>query len=378
MDILSVDFAGIHLVSPLIVASGPPTWSGAAMAECSRLGAGAVVTKTIVRHPKQNPCPRIAVHGKGMQNIERYTEHSVEEWGQEIAVAKESGTVVFASLMGDSIDEVVRLAEQLQEYGVDGLELGISCPHADSGRIVGANPDLVFEYTKGLVQHSSVPVMVKLSPNVSDIAEIAMAAEAGGADALSAIDTVRCLLGVDIETAKPLLPTFGGYSGQAIKPIALAHVATIASSVKISVSGIGGILSGDDAIEHMLLGASTFQICTGILLKGFGLIAEINDRVGQYMAKHNYLSVDSFRGKALAHLLEFEEIDKRSVSAVISPEKCLSCGICQACVYGAVKRFDEAFSICRDKCTGCGLCVWLCPAQAIRMEYNISNSIAKS
>ena len=364
---LSVDFAGIRLDSPLIVASGPPTWSGAAMAECARLGAGAVVTKTIVRNPKQNPCPRIAVRGKGMQNIERYTEHSVEEWGEEIAVAKDAEAIVFASLMGDSIDEVVRLADQLQKYGVDGLELGISCPHGSSGRIVGASPDLVFEYTQGLVRHSSLPVMVKLSPNVSDITQIAKAAEAGGAKALSAIDTVRCLLGVDIETAIPLLPTFGGYSGQAIKPIALAHVAATASSVGIPVSGIGGIMSGADAIEHMLLGATTFQICTGILLKGIGLIPEINSSIEEYMTRHRHSSVHDFKGKALSHLIPFEEIDKRPMTAVISTEKCVGCGKCKVCVYDAVDCDGDVFSVDRAKCTGCGTCVWLCPAQAIRM-----------
>lgn len=337
------------------------------MAECTRLGAGAVVTKTIVRQPKHNPCPRIAVRAKGMQNIERYTEHSVEEWGREIAEAKEAGAVVFASLMGESIDEVAHLADQLQEYGADALELGISCPHGRSGAIIGADPDLVFEYTQGLVRHASLPVMVKLSPNVADIGEIARAAEAGGAHAISAIDTVRCLLGVDIETAMPLLPTFGGYSGQAIKPIALAHVATIASCVNIPVSGIGGIMSGEDAIEHLLLGASTFQICTGILIKGTGLIGKINATLTDYMARHGHSSISDFTGKALAHIVPFEAIDKHPKTAVISPDTCVGCGKCQVCVYGAVECTDDVYSISADSCTGCGTCVWLCPARAIRM-----------
>jgi dihydroorotate dehydrogenase subfamily 1 len=366
-DMLSVNFAGLQLDSPLIVASGPPTWSGAAMARCTRLGAGAVITKTIVRNPKQNPCPRIAVRGRGMQNIERYTEHSVEEWGEEIAEAKKAGAIIFASLMGESIEEVLQLAEQLQKFGVHGLELGISCPHGSSGRIVGTNPDLVFEYTEKLVSTSSVPVMVKLSPNVSDITEIAMAAESGGADALSAIDSIRCLLGVDIETGTPFLPAFGGYSGQAIKPIALGHVASIAASVNIPVSGIGGIQSAEDAIEHMFLGASTFQVCTGILIKGTGLISDINEGLKTYMKRHDHRSVKNFTGRALPQIISYEKINKTPRSAVISEDKCTGCGKCRTCVYDAVDCVNGVFSISPDRCTGCGTCAWLCPAKAIRM-----------
>ncbi len=363
---LQVTFAGIRLNSPLIVASGPPTWSGFSMAECTRLGAGAVVTKTIVRQPKSNPCPRISIRGKGMQNIERYTEHSVEEWGREIAVAKDAGAVVIASVMGNTLDELIRLAGQVQGFGVAALELGISCPHGgNDGKIVGSNPDLVLQYTRELVAHSSVPVIVKLSPNVTDIAEIARAAEAGGADALSAIDTVRCLLGVDIETAMPLLPAIGGYSGQAIKPIALAHVATIAEAVDIPVSGIGGIMNASDAIEHILLGAASFQLCTAILTRGFKVITEINNELESYMQRYGYGAVDDFKGKALPRIVSFEEIDKRSMSALISLEKCIGCGKCMACVYAAVRRDDSVFSIDPDLCTGCGVCVSLCPAQAI-------------
>jgi dihydropyrimidine dehydrogenase (NAD+) subunit PreA len=365
---LRTSFAGLTLESPLIVSSGPATWSGEAMSTCMRRGAGAVVTKTIVEHPKPNPRPRIVIRGDGMQNIELYTEHTVQQWRQEIAIAKGRGAIVIASIMGYSIEEVVRLADKVQEYGADALELGISCPHGNSGRTVGADPDLTIAYTRALVSHASVPVIVKLSPNVTDISQVAKAVEAGGANAISAIDTVRCLIGVDIEFGKPFLPTYGGYSGPAIKPIALACVASIASCVDIPVSGIGGIMKASDALEHMMLGASTFQLCTGIIWGGFDLISEINRDLEVWLEKHGYSSLDEVVGKALPYLVPFEKVQLHNMVASVNDEMCNGCKKCLSCVYNAVGFRDGKAIVNAEVCTGCGVCVYLCPVQAIVMK----------
>lgn len=365
---MRTNFAGLILESPLIVSSGPATWSGEAMGTCMRFGAGAVVTKTIVERPRLNPRPRIVIRGDGMQNIELYTEHTVQRWGQEIAIAKERGAIIIASIMGYSTDEVVRLADKVQEYGVDALELGISCPHGNNGCTVGADPELAMTYTKMLVGHASVPVIVKLSPNVTDISQVAKAVEAGGANAISAIDTVRCLIGVDIGSGKPLLPTYGGYSGPAIKPIALACVASIASCVQIPVSGIGGIVKAGDALEHMMLGASTFQLCTGIIWKGFELISEINRDLELWLEKNGYSRPDEVVGKALPYLVPFEEIQLHDLVAWVNAEKCNGCQRCLSCVYSAVEFREGKVIVNPEICTGCGACVYLCSVQAIAMR----------
>lgn len=365
---LRTRFAGLTLESPLIVSSGPPTWDGETMTKCIQYGAGAVVTKTIVENPRPNPRPRVLIRGDGMQNIELYTEHTVEQWGREIAIAKEHGVIVIASIMGHSIDEITRLADKVQEYGVDALELGISCPHWDSNRTIGADPDLAMSYAEAVVVQASVPVIVKLSPNVADISQVASAVEAGGADAISAIDTVRCLIGVDIESGKPLLPTYGGYSGPAIKPIALACVASIASCVRIPVSGIGGIVHASDALEHMMLGASTFQLCTGIIWEGFGLISRINRDLELWLEQHGFSSLDEVVGRALPNLVPFEDIQLSNLVAWVDSSKCNGYKKCLSCVYNAIELRENKAVVNAGLCTGCGACVSLCPVQAIEMQ----------
>ena len=204
-----------------------------------------------------------------------YSDMLIEEWEREMIIAKSEGGVVIASVCAQTPSEIKYLAQKMERIGADAIELGVASPMGEGVEVIASSPERVFELTKAVVESVKIPVMVKLSQNVSNIARIARAAEKAGAHGISAIDTVRCIIGVDVSTGKPMLATYGGYSGGPIKPLGLASVATIAQSVKIPVCGIGGISTADNVLEYMMLGATTVQIGTAVMIEGYGIIEKI-------------------------------------------------------------------------------------------------------
>lgn len=367
---LATNFMGLELKSPIIVSSSPLTRNGEMMVSAVKNGAGAVVTQTITSEVRPNVRPRIAVRDDKMHNIELYSELSLEQWEKEIKYAKTHGATVIANIMAHSPSEMAYLAKAVESFGADAVELGFSCPHGEGIELICSKYELIYQFTKSVKEKVSIPVMVKLNTNVTNIVNVALAAEKGGADAISGIDSVRALAGVDINTGRPLLPTFGGYSGPGIKPIALAITAIIAQTVTIPVSGIGGIINAHDVIEYIMMGAKTVQMCTGLMWHGFGLIEQIINDLRQWLTARNYHNLSEIQGLSLKYLKSFEEMKIEPYIAYHHLDKCNSCKKCiKVCSFGAISNHKNHVAVNPELCSGCGLCVGLCPQQAISMHW---------
>jgi dihydropyrimidine dehydrogenase (NAD+) subunit PreA len=250
------------------------------------------------------------------------------------------------------------------------IEINVSCPMPAEkvGMHIGRDPKLTAEQVKAVKEIVDLPVTVKLSPNFAYLDEIAKEAEKAGADAISATNSVQALYGIDIETGKPILPAFGGYSGPAIKPITLRCVAKIARAVKIPVSGIGGISTWKDVVEFIMAGATTVQICTAVMWKGLKVFKELNNGLRAFMERKGYEKITDVRGIALKHLITVEELAKEPPMHATVDTLCNGCGLCaNLCEYDAIQMVEGKAKVDESKCDGCGLCKEYCPLKAIKL-----------
>lgn len=275
---LSVDLAGIRLPNPFLLASGIWGESGTSLAGAHRAGAGAVVTKSIGSRPREGyPNPTIETYDTwGMLNAMGLPNPGIDEYPTEIAVAREAGATVIGSIFGADPDEFAELARRIASAGVVAIELNLSCPHAEGyGTEVGGTPEAVEAIVRAVVGAVRVPVIAKITPNTSDPAGLAVAAERGGAAAVSAINTLRAMA-LDVRLRRPVLAHgLGGLSGRAIKPVGLACVYQIFSRVRIPVVGVGGIATADDALEYLLAGAAAVEVGTAIAFEGVGVFGRL-------------------------------------------------------------------------------------------------------
>jgi dihydropyrimidine dehydrogenase (NAD+) subunit PreA len=251
------------------------------------------------------------------------------------------------------------------------VEVNVSCPMPKEGvgMHIGRDPQLTAEQTRAVKEAIDLPVSVKLSPNFAYLDEIARAAEQAGADAISATNSVQALYGIDIESGKPWLPAFGGYSGPAIKPITLRCVAKIARAVTIPISGIGGISSWRDVVEYIMVGATTVQTCTAVMWNGLTIFNEWIEGLKSFMDRKGYDSIEDFRGIALPYLTSVEELATHApATAAVDGDLCTGCKMCiQVCQYDAITLSTDKVRVDDAKCDGCGLCIAWCPVSAITL-----------
>lgn len=368
---LSVDFMGLKLKNPIIVAAGPWSRNGEMIKKALLAGAGAVVTETIVNEVNIDVRPRIAYRGNGVQNIRLYSDILLEEWEREIDIAKSHDGIVIASVCAQTPSEISYIAGKMEKIGVDAIELGLASPMGEGLEVIAASADKIYEMTSKVVNSVDIPVMVKLSQNVTNMSKVARAVERAGGSAISAIDTVRCILGVNIKDRKPYLPTYGGYSGSPIRPLGLASVATIAQSTKLPVCGIGGIDTYENVLEYIMLGASAVQLGTTIMVNGFDHINKIIDDINQWMSENSIKDLSEIKGVALSELKSFDEMQvEPKVSHVKSTCKGRDCIKCiQSCIYGAISKEDDKVTIDSRICKGCGLCCDICPEKNIEFIW---------
>lgn len=385
--VLTTTLGTLTLKNPFILASAPPTASGEMIRRGFRAGWGGAVIKTIHADSMdvRDVSPRFrAMKGSGgellgFENIELLSKKSVSYWEAEIAKIKDEypDRALIASIMGDTDPASwLDLAGRVQDAGCDALELNVSCPHgmpeAGVGSAIGQDPDLVESLTRSIVAAATVPVYVKMTPNITDITLPARAAARGGAAGISAINSVQSIAGVDIESFEPQPTvggrgTHGGYSGPAIKPIGLEKVAAIARAVPLPVMGIGGISSWQDAAEYLLLGASAVQVCTAVMWNGYGIVKEMNAGLLHYLEHKGLASPDDLRGAALPSLVSHQALDRSDrVRPVLDrPVACDGCGRCViACRdggYSAIRLREKRPVVDDAACDGCGLCILVCP-----------------
>ena len=368
---LAVDFMGLKLKNPIIVAAGPWSRNGDMIKKALMAGAGAVVTETIVNEVNIDVRPRVAYRNGGVQNIRLYSDILLEEWEREIDIAKSQDGIVIASVCAQTPSEISYIAGKMEKIGVDAIELGLASPMGEGLEVMAASADKIYEMTRKVVNSVDIPVMVKLSQNVTNMSKVACAVERAGGSAISAIDTVRCILGVDVKERKPYLPTYGGYSGSPIKPLGLASVATIAQSTKIPLCGIGGIETYENVLEYMMLGASAIQMGTALMVNGFEHIEKVKRDLENWMQENGIEDLSEIRGAALSDIKSFDEIQvEPKISHLVNPCARADCDKCiKGCVYGAISKIEGEILINADQCRGCGLCCGICPDKKMELIW---------
>jgi len=396
---LSVNICGIESPNPFWLASAPPTNTGDQIARAFDTGWGGAVWKTL-GDPVENVYSRyssIDLNGQrmaGLNNIELITDRSLEVNLIEIAEVKRRypDNVVVVSLMVDSnADAWDTIIKQVEQAGADAIELNFGCPHGMSERGMGAAVGQVPEYTCDITgwakASATVPVFVKLTPNITDIRVAARAAKNGGADAVSLINTINSITGVDLDSfvPRPVVgnkSSHGGYCGPAVKPIALNMVASIAADPftdGFPISGIGGIATWQDVAEYILLGATTIQVCTAVMHYGYRIVEDMAEGLSNYLDSKGMESVEELRGLSVNKVTDWADLDiNYIVKANIDEDKCIHCGLCYvACqdgahqAIGAERTADDKTRVwvIDDLCVGCNLCSLVCPVQdCISME----------
>lgn len=393
MSNLAVNILGIDFENPFILSASPATAEIENIKKAFEIGWAGAVLKTISAGDIDisEVSPRFsAIHDDrrnvlGFENIELISRHDLKYWKEGIVELKRCypKKVVIASIMASAEKEAWQsLVRSLQETPIDAFELNFSCPHGVTergvGMAIGTDPEISAAITGWVKEVANVPVFVKLSANVTNIAAIAEAVKGAGADGLSAINTVSCLMGVDIDTLTPLPDvagesTYGGYSGLAIKPIGLKCVAQVYNATGLPVLAVGGITNWKDTVEYIAMGGKAVELCTEVMISGYSIVRLLISGLEQYMDIHGFKSLADFHGVAAKKLTTHGALSRteRSV-AVIDAARCRVCkkcaGICAESGYNAILSNGSFISIQEPICDGCGLCACACPYNAIRMK----------
>ena len=400
---LTANCAGIITPNPFWLASAPPTNSGDQIMRAFDAGWGGAVWKTLGQ-PIQNVSSRFGgLHYRGTRaigfnNIELITDRPLETNLREIAEVKrrypKHGVIV--SLMVESKEEWRDIIKRSIDAGADGIELNFGCPHGmcerGMGSAVGQECKLNETITSWAAEYSTVPVLIKLTPNVDDIVPHGLAAQRGGADGVSLINTIKSIIGVDIDRFVPEprvdhASTNGGYCGPAVKPIALHMVAALARDerFKIPISGIGGVSNWRDAVEFLLLGASSVQVCTEVMLRGYRVVEDMIEGLTEYMRRHSFARLDDMIGKAVPNYSEWGELDLNyETVAKIDADKCIGCQACvvachdgaHQCIHPPKEAGTRVPIVDEGECVGCNLCQIVCPVPGCIDMAEVDNGFA--
>lgn len=432
---LESTFCGIKSPNPFWLASGPPTNSSYQVSRAFEAGWGGVVWKTLSQEPIVNVYSRyggLDYDGRklvGFNNIELITDRTLEVNLKEIRQVKVEfpDHALVVSLMAETTQAAWHdLVKRVEDTGCDGLELNFGCPHGMSergmGSAVGQVPEYACQVTEWVKEVARTPVLIKLTPNVTDIRYVGRAAVEGGADALSLINTINSIMGVDLATLEPRPSvagrgSHGGYCGPAVKPIALNMVQQLATDPEIDVpiSGIGGVQGWQDAVEFLLLGASNVQVCTAVMHYGFRIVEHLADGMARWMQEKGYESPADFVGLSAPTVGEWADLDLGyRIVAQIDQEKCINCGLCYiACEDGAHQSINRTqipiddfvrhsvnggahdvfqsgrkqvlpgsggnyanrYEIKQDTCVGCNLCSLVCPVSECITMHEMPSTI---
>ena len=398
---LTTSFLGLKSPNPFWLASAPPTNCGSQIQRAFEAGWGGAVWKTLGK-PIQNVSSRLSAldHGGnrmlGLNNIELITDRPLQENLDEMESVKKKypRNILVASLMVETREEWKEIIRQVEGVGADAIELNFGCPHGmcerGMGSAVGQEPKLLKTITSWAKEFAKVPVIVKLTPNITDITVPADAALQAGADAVSLINTIKSIISVDLDRFVPLpnvdgKSTNGGYCGPAVKPIALHMVAAIARKhrEKLPISGIGGISTWRDAAEFLALGSTTVQVCTAVMHHGYRIIEDLVQGLSDYLDAHRFQSVHDLVGKALPAFTDWGSLDLGFHQvARIHEAHCIGCNLCVvACEDGAHQCISlssefrpdghtrKAPTVREEECVGCNLCHLVCPSPgAITMD----------
>ena len=368
-----IDLMGISLKNPVITAAGPWARDGKSIQRCIDAGAGAVITETITLEAKQRVSPRVFVDGYRMFNTMLYSDLHLEQWESELELVKKRDSKLICSIWGSSASEIAYLASKVERMGADAIEISISAPIGSRNESVCNHSSDIHAFVRAAVDAVSIPVMVKLSYEAAVSPAFLHSIERAGARAVSAIDALKGLRGVDIENKKTEMLTYGGYTGRNIRPISLATTAQLRQYTQMQICSTGGIKTAEHALEFIMLGATAIQLASAIQEDGYGEITKLVRDLEEWLIAHGYTDIGQVRGAALPSLMPFEDIKPQRRRAVIR-ERCDSattpCNICiNGCLYDAIARTDGCIEIHAQLCEGCGLCTSGCPRGIITLGW---------
>lgn len=390
---LSIDFLGVHFENPFCLSSSPVGNCYEMCAKAFDEGWGGIVFKTIgPEHfkvdevsPRFDELTKEGTPFVGFKNMEQIAEHPLDENLADLKKLKENypDKIVIASIMGTNEEDWVELARLVDEAGADMIEMNLSCPQMTShemGSDVGTNPELVKKYCAAVKRGSNLPMMAKMTPNITDMVPAAKAAMAGGADGIATINTVKSISNVDLEkkTALPIVngkSSVSGFSGKAVKPIALRFIQQLrvaAGLEQLPISGIGGIETWEDAVEFILMGSTTLQVTTSVMQYGYRIVEDMKNGLMHYMEEQGVDHLSELVGLANKNIVPAEDLDRNyKVYPEIDWDKCIGCGRCFISCYDGAHQaitWDDKIrrpSIDTSKCVGCHLCALVCPVGAI-------------
>ncbi|MEJ7738459.1 MAG: NAD-dependent dihydropyrimidine dehydrogenase subunit PreA [Chitinophagaceae bacterium] len=389
---ISTDFLGIRSPNPYWLASAPPTDKKYNVLRALEAGWGGVVWKTLGTQIKNVSSRYSAVDYNGSRvmgfnNIELISDRPLDINLKEIReVLKEfPDRAMIVSLMADNSRESWHeLIKQVEDTGAHALELNFGCPHGMTergmGAAVGQDPEIARMVVEWVIEAATIPVITKLTPNVHSVVPTGRASVEAGTHALSLINTIQSITGIDLNTFVPNpyvagKSVYGGYCGPAVKPIALKMLSTISKDEitrRVPISGIGGISTWRDAAEFILLGATTVQVCTAVMTHGFRIIDDLCEGLNNWMNEKGFSSINEFRGLSVPAITHWEELDiNYHIVANINQDKCIHCGLCYiACEDTSHQsiRLDwgkpyNTYTIKEEECVGCNLCKLICPVE---------------
>ena len=393
---LEITFCGIPCENPFFLASSAICTNYEMVARAFEAGWAGVFYKTICKQEIREVSPRFdavkdGTSFAGFRNMEQLSENPYEMDFDILKRLKQNypSKVVVASIMGQFEEEWIELAKMAEEAGCDAVELNFSCPQmrlAGLGSDVGQNPEMVAIYTTYVKNSVKIPIIPKMTPNITHMRHPAMSAYFAGADAISAINTIKSIT-MSPEAAVSGRLTISGYSGKAVKPIALRYIYQIASSPvlngsqgrRIELSGIGGIENWRDALEFIQLGCSNVQVCTAVMQYGYRIIDDLILGMQNYLDERGLASVEALVGEELPNFVTPSDLDRDTIIyPKIDRERCIGCGRCHiSCMDGGHQAiaFDPATRqprIIGTKCVGCHLCRLVCPTHAIGTTRRIN------
>ncbi len=388
---LSVELCGVKLENPFLLSSSVVASSYDMCARAFERGWAGAAFKTICLMEQHEASPRFSALKRndgsfyGFKNIEQLSDHSVQE-NMEIfrRLKKEYPTkVLIASIMGRNEGEWTYLAREAEKAGANIIECNFSCPNMeqeDLGVAIGQVPELIEKFTRAAQKEVSIPVLAKLTPNVADMVPMAIAAKRGGACGIAAINTINSITDVNLDSLAPSASvrgkcSVGGYSGAAVKPIALRFISDLALCKELSgmhISGMGGINTWKDAMEFLLLGAGSLQITTAVMEYGYRIIDDLLDGMRVYLQERNIDNIRELIGTSVESIVNRSDLERDTILLPqFLPDKCIGCGRCYiSCMDGGHQAivFDEVTrkpKLIGNKCVGCHLCRLVCPGGAI-------------
>jgi dihydroorotate dehydrogenase subfamily 1 len=384
---LGIDFCGVRFKNPILAASAEPTLSAENMKRVIETGAGGLVAKTVTDSEAMR---RLTLRSKWRYLDEQHNicrgkvprlftlygrsglaEEEPEEWMKELkeaqAAAAANDCVVIGSIGGTTPPTWASLARMVEDTGTRLIELNFGCPHPSemegtkTGMLVGQDKGAATEITRAVAQAVKVPIIVKLTPQVTDVVEMAQAVKEAGASAVTLLNRFVGFA-LDIETGKPYIHGWAGVGGPWVKPLTLRWVSKVYTSMEIPITGSNGLYDWKDVVEFMMSGASVVQLCSVVMLKGYGYLAEVIKGLDEFLDRKGYKAARDIIGiaaKAAMTYAEMESLPKER--AAIHPDSCTHCQRCQrSCFYNVIRIKDGQVTI-GENCRGCGICTCVCP-----------------